>query len=248
MTRSTIATLALVAGTTIAAGAHYMHRSATGPALVTEPVTRGSIVKIVASTGTLQATTTVEVGSQLTGTVETLSADFNSLVHQGQVLAKLDQSTYLAALEQAKGDLEGAEADADRVRVAKSAADVALTRARELSVAQVETADDLQTADTDDRTAEANVGAADARVAVARAAVSMAEINLSKTVITAPIDGVVLARNVDVGQTVSASFSAPTLFILANDLTSLEVVATVDEADAGLVVPGQPVAFPSHPL
>jgi HlyD family secretion protein len=243
MTRSTIATLALVAGGTIGVGAHYTHRSTPAPVLVSEPVTRGSIVKVVSSTGTLQATTTVEVGSQLTGTVQTLSADFNSLVRKGQVLATLDQSTYLAALEQAKGDLAGAEADAERLRVAKSAADIALTRARDLSAAEVETAEDLETAETQSRTAEADVAAADSRIGVARAAVEMAEINLSKTVITAPIDGVVLARNVDAGQTVSANLSAPTLFVLAKDLTALEVVATVDEADAGLVAPGQPVTF-----
>ena len=243
MTRSTIATLALVAGGTIGIGAHYTHRTTPEPELVTEPVTRGPIVKIVASTGTLQATTTVEVGSQLTGTVQTLSADFNDLVRKGQVLAKLDQSTYLAVLQQAQGDLSGAEADAARLRVAKSAADIALTRARDLTAKEVETAEDLQSAETETRTAEADVAAADSRVAQARAEVEMAEINISKTVITAPIDGVVLARSVDVGQTVSANFSAPTLFVLARDLSSLQVEATVDESDAGLVAPGQPVTF-----
>src|SRR5262245_21892627 len=251
MTRRTIALLALGAGLSIGVGVYHTHQRLPGPALVTEPVTRGSIVKVVSSTGTLQATTTVEVGSQLSGTVQTLFADFNAMVRSGQVLARLDQSTYVATLQQARADLTGAQADVERLRVAKSAADVALARARELSAAELETADDLQTAETASQTAAADVAAADARVQQARATVDMAEINLSKTVITAPIDGVVIARNVDAGQTVSASVSAPTLFVLAKDLSSLEVNASIDESDAGLIAPGQPVtlhvdAYPSE--
>jgi HlyD family secretion protein len=159
------------------------------------------------------------------------------------VLAKLDQSTFLSSLQQARASLQGAEADAARLRVAKSAADVALARARELSARQLLPAQDLQSAETDARTAAASVVGADAKVDQAKAAVRMAQVNLDKTVIQSPIDGVVIARNIDIGQTVSASFSAPTLFVIAADLTRMQLNASIDESDLGQVRPGQTVAF-----
>jgi HlyD family secretion protein len=127
--------------------------------------------------------------------------------------------------------------------VAKTAADAALARARELAARQLIPAQDLQTAETDSRTAAAQVTAAAAKVAQATSAVESAQVNLAKTIITSPIDGVVTARNVDVGQTVAASFSAPTLFVIAADLAKMQVNASVDESDVGQVAAGQPVTF-----
>ena len=243
MKRTTLALIALIVATTISVGAYYSRRGDGGPALTTEAAARGNIVNVVSATGTLQAVTTVQVGSQISGTIEALYADFNSLVRKGQVLARLDQSTYLTAVEQAKASLQSAEADLERLRVAQQAADAALTRARELSSRQLLPAADLQTAEAASRSAAAQVVGGDAKVVQARAAVRTAEVNLAKTVIASPIDGVVIARNVDVGQTVSASMSAPTIFIIAADLSRMQVNASIDESDLGQIAAGQDVTF-----
>jgi HlyD family secretion protein len=243
MTRKGFALVSLVLGAGITAGAFYAHSGDAAPQLATAAVTRGPIVSVVQATGTLQPVTNVEVGAQVTGIVEALYADFNSVVHKGQLLAKLDPSTFETTLEQARGTLAGAEADAVRVRVAKEASDIALQRAQELSAKELLPAQDLQSAETDARTAATDVASADAKVAQAKAAVSMAEVNLAKTIITSPIDGVATARSVDVGQTVSASFSAPTLYVIAADLTHMQLNASIDESDLGQIKAGQPVTF-----
>ena len=243
MTRKSLVLLTLVLGAGISGGAFYTHGGDPAPALETAPVTRGSVVTVVQATGTLQPVTSVAVGAQVTGIVEALYADFNSVVRKGQLLAKLDPSTFQTTLDQARGTLAGAEADAARLRVAREAADVALQRAQELSAKQLLPAQDLQSAETDAHTAAADVAGADAKVAQAKAMVGMAEVNLAKTIISSPIDGVVTARNVDVGQTVSASFSAPTLYVIAADLTRMQLNASIDESDVGQIAPGQAVTF-----
>jgi len=187
--------------------------------------------------------TTVEVGSEITGTIESLGADFNDIVHKGQVLAKLDPSVYQSTLDQARGALGSAQADAQRSRVDQAAADRELARARELHDQQLMTDEDFQAAETASRSAAAQVASADAVVRQAQSAVQTAQVNLSKTIIDSPIDGVVVSRNVDVGQTVSANMSAPTLFILAADLSKMQVAAGIDESDVGRVEKGQAVTF-----
>jgi HlyD family secretion protein len=242
MTRKTITLVALVLMATITVTAfHSRHTIISAP--VTVPVTRGDIVSVVAATGTLKAVTTVEVGSEVTGTIESLGADFNQLVHRGEVLARLDPSIFQTTLDQAKAALASAQADAERYRVAESAADSALTRARELHAQQLMTDEDFQAAETDRRAAAADVAGADALIRQDQSAVQAARVSLSKTIIESPIDGVVIARSVDVGQTVSASFSAPTLFVIAADLSKLQVEAGIDESDVGRVKEGQPVTF-----
>jgi HlyD family secretion protein len=243
MKRRTLVLVALLVAATISASAYYTRRGDDAPVLTTAPVTRGAIVSLVSTTGTLQPVTTVQVGSQVSGIVESLAADFNSLVRKGQVLARLDPSIYQSSLEQARANLAGAQADAERLRVAKTAADTALARARELASRQLLPAADLQSAQTDARTAAAQVIGADAKVQQAKSAVDSAAVNLAKTVIASPIDGVITARNVDVGQTVSASFSAPTIFIIAADLSKMQVQAAIDESDLGQVAAGQHVSF-----
>ena len=243
MTRKTLIPVALVAGATISVGAYYSRRGDAGATLTTAAVTRGSIVSAVAATGTLQPVTTVEVGSQVSGIIESLPVDFNAIVRKGQVLARLDPSTFASALEQAQASLAGAQAEAERLRVAKQSADAALARAQELSSRDLLPAQDLQSAMTDARTAVAQVTGADAKIVQAKAAVDSARMNLAKTVIASPIDGVVTARNMDVGQTVSASFSAPTLFVIAADLSKMQLNASIDESDVGSVVAGQAVTF-----
>ena len=242
MTRKTIALVVLVLMASMTVGAfHSRHTTISAP--VTAPVTRGDIVSVVVATGTLDAVTTVEVGSEVTGTIESLGADFNQIVRKGQILARLDPSIYQTTLDQAKAALASARADADRYRVAQSAAETALTRARELQTQQLMTDEDFQAAETDSRSAAAQVAAADAVIRQAQSAVQTAEVNLSKTIIDSPIDGVVIARNVDVGQTVSASVSAPTLFVIAADMSKMQVDAAIDESDIGRVHAGQPVSF-----
>jgi len=242
MTRKTITLVVLVLMATITVTAfHSRHTIISAP--VTVPVTRGDIVSVVAATGTLKAVTTVEVGSEVTGTIESLGADFNQLVHRGEVLARLDPSIFQTTLDQAKAALASAQADAERYRVAESAADSALTRARELHAQQLMTDEDFQAAETDRRAAAADVAGADAVIRQDQSAVQAARVSLSKTIIESPIDGVVIARSVDVGQTVSASFSAPTLFVIAADLSKLQVEAGIDESDVGRVKEGQPVTF-----
>jgi HlyD family secretion protein len=213
------------------------------PAPVTEPVTRGDIVSVVAATGTVNAVTTVEVGSEITGTIESLGADFNNIVHKGQILARLDPSVYQTTLDQAKAALQSAEADADRYKVTETESDMVLARDRDLFAKQLMTDEDFQSAEADSRSAAADVTSADAIIRQARAAVDTAELNLSKTIIESPIDGVVVARDVDVGQTVSATMSAPTLFVLAADLSKMQVEASIDESDVGRVKEGEPVTF-----
>jgi HlyD family secretion protein len=225
MRRRTLLPVALVAAATISAGAYYSHRGDAGSTLTTAAVTRGSIVSVVSATGTVQPVTTVQVGSQVSGIVESLSADFNSIVRKGQVLARLDQSTFASALEQARASLGNAEAELERLRVAKTAADSALVRAQELSSRQLLPAQDLQTAMTDSRTAAAQVVGAEAKVKQAQSAVESAQVNLAKTVI------------------VSASFSAPTIFVIAADLTKMQLNASIDESDVGQVAAGQSVSF-----
>src|SRR4051812_40161776 len=243
MRRTTLSLVALVVAATISVGAYYARRGESAITLSTDAVTRGAIVTSIASTGTLEAVTTVQVGTQVSGTIEALSADFNSIVRKGQVLAKLDQSTYISALEQAQASLVSAEADAERLRVARGAADMALTRARDLAAQQLLPSADLQTAETAAKTAATQVVGADAKIKQAHSAVDQAQVSLAKTVIASPIDGVVIARNVDIGQTVAASLQAPTLFVIAADLSEMQVDANIDESDVGQVKAGQTVSF-----
>ena len=243
MKRNTLASAALIAAASIGAGTYYSTRAEPAPALTTAAVSRGDIVSVVSATGTLQAVTTVPVGSQISGVVEWLQADFNSMVRKGQLLARLDPSTYASAVEQAQAALVNAEAEVERLRVAQIAADTALRRARELTAKQLLPAAELQAAETASKSAAAQLAGADARVAQARSGVRAAQVNLAKTVIAAPIDGVVIARNVDVGQTVAASLSAPTLFVIAADLSEMQLNASIDESDLGRIAAAQDVTF-----
>ena len=234
---------ALVSLMGLSAGAYYRSRDGVGPAIAAEPVSRGSIVSVVAATATLEAVTTVQVGSQVSGSIRSLSADFNSIVRKGQEVARLDPALFQSAIEQARASLVRAEADRDRLKVALADATSKLTRAKELGARQLIPASDLDAADVNQRLAVAQVRSADAQVTQARAALSQVEVNLAKTIITSPIDGIVIARNVDVGQTVAASLQAPTLFVIAADLRQMQLKANIDEADLGQVAAGQPVRF-----
>jgi HlyD family secretion protein len=242
MKRTLTILFALVIAATLTLKAFYGGDSAAA-AVTAEAVTRGSIVSTVSATGTLEAVTTVQVGSQVSGMIEALHADFNSIVKKGQVLARLDQSLFKSALDQAQANLVRAEADYERTRVMLVDAETKLSRARELADRQLIPANELDTADVNQKTAAVQLRSAQASVGQARASVEQARVNLAKTVIASPIDGIVVSRDVDVGQTVAASMSAPNLYLIAADLTQMQLNASIDESDLGKVAEGQPVAF-----
>jgi len=223
---------------------YYRYRNVPPPPTVlTSPVTRGDIADTVGATGTLQAVTTVQVGTQVSGTIQTLYADFNSLVRRGQVLARLDPSLFQTQIEQARANLIRAEADLERLRVTLDDARTKLKRAQELAERQLIPRSELETAEVSVRSAEAQIRSSEAQVTQAQASLNQNEVNLQHTVITAPIDGLVISRNVDAGQTVAASMNAPVLFILAADLAQMQVLANLDESDVGRIRPGQRVTF-----
>jgi HlyD family secretion protein len=211
--------------------------------VATATVSRGPIVTLVSATGTLEAVDTVQVGTQVSGMIQSLGADFNSIVKKGQVLARLDPSFIQADIERAKANLAGAEADVERLKVQLNDASVKLARTRELASRDLIAKSDLDAAEMTERMSQAQVKAASAQVTQARASLSQAEVNLQKTVIASPIDGIVISRSVELGQTVAASLQAPTLYTIAADLRRMQLKASIDESDLGSIAAGQPVTF-----
>jgi len=225
--------------------------------VTTAAVTAGPIARRVAATGTLQAVTTVDLGVQVSGIVQSLSVDFNSFVHAGQVLARLDPSSYdaqlreaQAALAQSQAALGRAEADVLGFQTARDDAQVKLTRAEALAANQLITQSDLDAARiafdearADLASGQAGVVEAGAAIAQAKAAVDQAAVNLDHTIIRSPIDGIVIDRTVDVGQTLAASVESPVLFRIAASLTGMQVQVNVDESDVGGMMPGDAVSF-----
>src|SRR5438445_13756627 len=223
----------------------------------TAKVERGDIHDVVEATGTINAVITVQVGSQVSGTIAKLFVDFNSRVHKGDIVALIDPALLKGAVQQASADLENAKANlvAARANLEKAKAGlvqtkadydrtVGLTKSGILSQQQL----DLAKANYDSANAAvggaaANVTQADAQVSQKQAALAVAQTNLNYTVIRSPIDGTVVARNVDVGQTVAASLQAPTIFTIAQDLTKMLVYAKTDESDVGNIKVGKPVTF-----
>jgi HlyD family secretion protein len=227
------------------------------PQYFTAKVERGTIRNVVDVTGTINAVTTVLVGSQVSGTIAKLGADFNSRVRKGDVIAVIDPALFEGALLQATADLESTKANvvAARANLDKARATEVQTKA-DYDRAIVLMAQDsvskqvldlakanYQSADASVKAAAAAIAQAEAQVNQKAAAVSVARTNLDYTVIRSPIDGTVVARNVDVGQTVAASLQAPTLFTIAQDLTKMEVYAKTDESDVGSVKVGRQVVF-----
>lgn len=236
--------LATVLAVTASLAAYYRASGSAGvPQYTTAIAARGDVVDAVEATGTLGAVTTVQVGSQVSGTIESLHADFNSQVRKGQVVARLDPSLLQAQVDQVEATIVRLQADVERARVALEDAQVKLRRGRELLAAGLVPAADVEAAESTARQADASLKAAQAQVTQARAALNQNRVNLSHTVITAPVDGIVISRNVDVGQTVAASMSAPTLFVIAKDLAEMQVEASIDEADIGRIRAEQNVSF-----
>ena len=209
----------------------------------TAAVDRGDVVEVVGATGALEAVTTVQIGSQVSGTIQSLTADFNSTVKKGQVIARLDPSILDARLGQARANLLAAKANVERARSTVEDMRQKHERAKELAAQRLLPVTELETAKANHDGAVAQVKANEAAQSQAQANVDQADLDLSHTIIATPIDGVVISRNVDVGQTVAASFQAPVLFVIANDLAQMRVNASVDEADVGRVRESQEVVF-----
>ena len=223
----------------------------------TARVERGDIHDVVEATGTINSVITVQVGSQVSGSIAKLNADFNSRVHKGEVVALIDPALFRGALLQAAADLKNSEANLAAARAnlekAKSAlvqtkADydraVGLTKDGVMSKQQLDLAlSNYEAAKASVDAAEANITQAEAQISLKEAAVTVAQTNLDYTVIRSPIDGTVVARNVDVGQTVAASLQAPTIFTIAQDLTKMWVYAKTDESDVDNIKVGTAVTF-----
>jgi HlyD family secretion protein len=236
----------IVAGAVVIAlglGVYVFGHRRGGSTYVTAEVDRGDIAEVVGATGVLQAVTTVQVGSQVSGTIQSLYADFNTEVKKGQVVARLDPSLFEARVAQSQANLASARSNVERSRANMEDTRQKYDRAKALAAESLLPQTDLDSAKATFEGAVAQNNADKSAVAQAEAALNQSRVDLEHTVIQAPIDGVVLARNVDVGQTVAASLQAPTLFVIANDLTQMEVNASIDEADIGRVRAGQDVTF-----
>ncbi len=234
------AVLAAIAGAVLAVRAA---RRPAEPRYETARVDRGRIVAQVTATGTLSALVTVQVGSQVSGRIQKLFADFNTPVKKGQLIAKIDPELFKAALDQSRANHVAAKADLTRARVQAAEAARQRDRTRSLAERKLVAQADLDTAQANAEAAQAAVEAAVGKVEQARAALRQAQVNLAYTNIVSPIDGTVISRSVDVGQTVAASLQAPTLFVIAEDLAKMQVDTSVAEADIGKLRPGMEAGF-----
>src|ERR1041384_7228176 len=204
-------------------------RSSGAASYQTATVTRGSITQAVTATGTLNPVVNVQVGSQVSGNISKLFVDFNSQVKAGQVVAQIDPALFQATVTQAEGDLASAQAALELARVNAK-------RTEDLFARKTSSQADLDQA-------MANLHQAEANVKIKQGALDKAKADLDHCTITSPVDGEVISRNVDVGQTVAASLQAPIIFTIANDLTKMQIDANVAEADVGVVEVGQDVDF-----
>jgi HlyD family secretion protein len=223
----------ILLATVLAAGAggyfYFHHGNGEKLSFNTVAVTRGELTKLVTATGTLNPVVNVTVGSQVSGRISKLNVDFNSIVKSNQIIAEIDPATYQAAVEQSTADLANARANL------------------ELQQVEANRSSDLFTnkliSGSDHDTTIATLHEAEATVKIKQASLNNALVNLNYCKILAPVDGVVISRAVELGQTVASSFSTPTIFQIANDLTKMQIDSSVAEADVGGVVEGQSVDF-----
>ncbi len=206
-------------------------------------VRRGSIASNVSATGTLAPVVTIQVGTQVSGTIQKLFVDHNSVVRKGQVIAQIDRALFEAQVDQARGAHLLAQGALDSARAELTDAKRVLERNQRLFEPELLARSELEAAQTRYLKAQAAIKSSTGTVTQSRAAWNQARINLAYTTIRSPVDGIVIGKNVDVGQTVAASFNTPTLFTVAQDLSKMEIDSNVDEADVGRVRDGHPVSF-----
>jgi len=227
----------VILGAAAAASVRVVNR-APSVQVSTEAVTVGPIVRSIVALGTVQPLTTVEVGAQVSGTLQSIAVDYNAPVRAGQVLARFEPAAFDASLAQAQAALAQARADEGALETAQFQARMQLERAEALAEQELIAQADLDAARTAVNQAAADVAEGLARIDQEQAAVEQATVDLGHTVIRAPVDGIVLERDVDAGQTVSAALQSPVLFRIATDLRRVQVQATIDESDIGGVKTG----------
>ncbi|MBI5848671.1 MAG: efflux RND transporter periplasmic adaptor subunit [Nitrospirae bacterium] len=237
-----IAVVAVVA-VLAAAGFFWRNSKGNGVKFRTEKVTKGDIVQSITASGTVNAVTTVLVGTQVSGTIKDIFVDFNSVVKKGQLIAQIDPAIFDAQVAQARANVLSAKANVEKAVVALADAKRTFNRQKELFAKNLISRSDVDTAETAHDTAGTQVSAAKAQLSQTEAALRIAETNLRYSRIESPVNGTVVSRNVDPGQTVAASFQTPTLFTIAQDLTKMQVDSSVAEADIGKIQVGQPVEF-----
>ena len=233
----------VIAAAVAVAGYTYFKKENGVPPYRTAKVERGEIVDAIAATGNINAVTTVSVGSQVSGTIQQIFVDFNSRVRKGQVIALIDPRLLEASLTQARGSVDNAKATLEKAQVGVIDTERTYRRNRELVKDGFVAQSDADFSQTALEQALAQKRSAEAALKQAEGALRVAETNLEYATIRSPVDGIVISRNVDVGQTVAASFQTPTLFSIAQDLTKMQVDTNVDESDIGRAVVGQATTF-----
>ena len=237
--------IGIIAIAAIGVGVYVSARAGKKPVqkYETVKVDRGRITARVTATGTVSALVTVQVGSQVSGRIAELFADFNSVVKKGQVIAKIDPELFKAAVEQGKANYAAAKGNLEKAQAQAVDAERQYERAKALAERQLIATADRDTAESTAAAARAQVAASQGAVSQATASLHQAQVNLDYSTIKSPIDGVVISRSVDVGQTVAASLQAPTLFTIAENLTKMQVDTSVAEADVGKLKPDMPATF-----
>jgi len=244
MTRLPRAVLAIAALLLVVAYAFWRRGAEdAGGGFLTEEIGRGSIAAVVIATGTVNPVTTVQVGTYVSGPIRDIDVDFNSPVRKGQRVAKIDPAPFQVKVQRAEANLANARARGEKDRADLALKKLTLDRNRDLRRKEILSQNDLDSAQSNYDQAVAQLALDEAGVKQAQAELDEARINLGYTDIVSPVDGVVVSRNVDVGQTVAASFQTPTLFLIAQDLTKMQVNANVSEADIGGVSEKQRATF-----
>lgn len=208
-----------------------------------EKITKGNVEALVVTTGTLNPVTIVDVGSQVSGKINKLNVDFNSQVKAGQIIVELDQELFLTRVQQNEANYNSSVASLEKSKVTLDNTKKRLDRSKALFEKDLLSFEEMDQAEVAYWNAQADLKSAEARLEQAKSQLDSSEVDLAYTIIKSPIDGVVINRNVNAGQTVAASFQAPVLFQIANDLTKMQVECSVDEADIGRVKEGQKVRF-----
>ena len=206
-------------------------------------IERGTIISNVAATGNLSAVTTVQVGTQVSGTIQKLYVDYNSRVKKGQAIAEIDPSLFNASVEQSRGNFLSAEANLQKAKVTLADAERTINRNKKLLADGIISQSDFDLAETALQSAQTSVKAAEGSVAQTHGSLMQSKTNLNYSVIRSPVDGVIISRAIDVGQTVAASFQTPTLFTIAQDLTKMQIEVSVDEADISRIALDQNATF-----
>jgi len=222
---------------------YFMHGTGSATRFVTAPVTSGSIVRSVAATGTVNPVTTVQVGTYVSGPITQISADFNSPVKQGQIIAKIDPRPYAATVALSTAAVANAKAQLLKDQANLDYQKVTYERDKKLLTEEVDSQDQIDSQFSTYNQAVAQIALDRAAIDQQEATLKQAQLNLDYTDIRSPVDGTVVARNVDVGQTVAASFQTPVLFLVAQDLTKMQVDASVSESDIGYVKNGESAEF-----